>query len=136
MKKMLLTCALLFTMFGCGDHVTDPEDTTRQRLIGMWDSITNTPDACHERIRFNSDGTFWWFKNNVISTGTWARGAGSEVTRLNFMFSAQAWEMVKFAVSDRDLYIERLGTTKVYVKVPVSLANTTASLCPSEKKIK
>jgi len=134
MKKLLLICALALSLFACGNRITDAEDNTRTLLIGMWDSVINTPDACHERIRLNNDGTFWWYKEGKIATGNWARGSGRDENRLNFMFTAQAWEMVKFTVSDRDLYVERLGTTKLFVRVPVSLANTTSSLCPAEKR--
>jgi len=133
MKKFLLA-GILVALFGCGEKVSDPPDNTDQLLIGMWDSVTNSPTICHERIRLNSDKTFWWFKDNVISSGTYAQTQESGTTRLNFMFTDKAWELVKFTVSERDLYVERVGTTRVYAKVPVSLANNVSSLCPTEKK--
>jgi len=130
MKKFLLV-GIMVTLFGCGERVSDPPDNTDQLLIGMWDSVTNKSTVCHERIRLNSDKTFWWFKDNVISSGTYAYESNS---RLNFQFTDKAWELVKFTVSDRELYVERVGTTKVYAKVPVSLANNVTSLCPTDTK--
>ena len=133
MKNFLLM-GLLIALFGCGEKVSDPPDNTDQLLIGMWDSMTNSPTVCHERIRLNSDKTFWWFKDNVISSGNYARVQDNGATRLNFMFTDKAWELVKFTVSERDLYVERVGTTRAYAKAPVSLANNVSSLCPTEKK--
>lgn len=132
MKNFLLA-SLLMVLFGCGDKVSDPPDNTDQILIGMWDSVTNSKTVCHERIRLNSDKTFWWFKDKVISSGSYARVQEGDASRLNFMFTDKASEIVKYTVSERDLYIERVGTTKVYARVPVSLANGVASLCPNDK---
>jgi hypothetical protein len=133
MRVFLVVGLMLLNLTGCGNRVSDPDDNTEQLLMGMWDSVTNNPTVCHERIRLNSDKTFWWFKDNAISTGTYAReGDQPNSGRLNFMFTNKAWELVKFTVSDRDLYIERVGTTRVYAKAATSLANNVSNLCPTE----
>lgn len=134
MKKFLFM-GLLLALVGCGERVSDPPDNTDQLLIGMWDSVSNSPAVCHERIRLNSDKTFWWYKDTAISSGTYERtGDATNTGRLNFMFTDKAWELVKFTVSDRELYIERVGVSRVYAKAAASLSNNISGLCPTEKK--
>jgi len=128
MKKLLLVSFLF--LGGCGDKVTDAPDNTDSLLLGMWDSVSNTPSVCHERIKLNTDNTFWWFDTNVISSGTYGR----DKDRINFMFTSKAWENIKFSITDRELYMSRVGTSKVYTKVPLSTLNI--SPCPSEAKSK
>jgi len=129
MRKICLTFFSFLLLCSCGERIRDAADTTESLLVGTWDSVSNTKSVCHERIRFNSDKTFWWFQDNFISYGTYGR----ESNQLNFKFTNQAWEMVKFQVTDRDLYLERRGETTVYSKVPTSMSTKTTSLCPSDK---
>jgi len=125
MKKLLVIFILLV---GCGDRVTDASDNTDSLIIGMWDSVSNTTAVCHERLKLNTDNTFWWFDTNVISSGTYSRNKD----RLDFMFTNKAWENVRFSITDRELYISRVGVSKVYTKVPLSTYNV--SPCPSDGK--
>jgi hypothetical protein len=131
MKKIMVLAGLMLALASCGDRVSDPKDNTDQVLIGMWDSVSNSPSACQERLRLNSDKTFWWYKDRVMSTGTYGQEGAHGTGRLNFMFSNKAWEVMKYTVSDRDLYVERMGVTRVYARVSTSLAGETASLCPA-----
>lgn len=128
MMRNLLLLMVSLVMFGCGNKVTDPTDNTDQLLLGMWDSVSNTPSVCHERLKLNSDNTFWWFDSTVISSGTYGR----DKDRLNFMFTTKAWENVQFSVTDRELNMTRVGTSRVYTRIPLSTANL--SPCPSEAK--
>lgn len=131
MKNFCLTLFSLLLLYGCGERIRDAADNTDSLLIGTWDSISNTSAVCQERIRINPDKTFWWFQDDSLYIGTYGR----ESNQLNFKFTNQAWEMLKFQVTDRDLYLERRGRTKVYTKVPESMSIKTSSLCPEETKI-
>ena len=115
MKKffVLLTTLLLL---GCGDRVTDAEDNTDDLLVGLWDSVHNDSTVCHKRLRLNSDRTFWWFADGKISAGSFGRGEDG----LNFEYTDQPWEIMKFEVTDRELRIERMGVTSLYVRVPIA----------------
>ena len=125
MKKffVLLTTLLLL---GCGDRVTDAKDNTDDLLVGLWDSVHNDATVCHKRLRLNSDRTFWWFEDGKISAGTYGRSPDG----LNFEFTDQAWEIMKFEVTDRELQIRRLDRTYLYVRVPMAVNH---SPCPSRK---
>lgn len=125
MKKLILVCFLFPLLWGCGNQITEPPDNTMPLLLGMWDSVSNNANVCHERLRLNTDLTFWWFENNVISSGTYGR----DYDRLNFMYTNKTWEMVQFSVTDRELYLNRVGTTNMYTRVPVT-ANS--SPCPDK----
>jgi hypothetical protein len=94
----------------------------------MWDSVSNNTDVCHERLRINSDKTFWWFEETVTNVGTYGR----EGDKLNFMFTNKAWELVQFSVTDRQLFLVRVGKKKVYTRIPISVARS-SSPCPTEK---
>jgi len=125
--KRLLVLGLLLLLGGCGQRVTDAPDNTDALLLGMWDSISNDANNCHERLRLNKDKTFWWFEgSSPISVGTYGR----DDDRLNFMFTNKTWEVVKFEVTDRELFLTRTGTTKSYTRVP--LAAVSISSCPKE----
>jgi hypothetical protein len=126
MKKLMFAGVFLL-LLGCGNRVSDPVDNTNDLLLGMWDSISNDASVCHERLRINSDRTFWWFDNRVTSAGTYGR----DDDRLNFMYTNKPWEMVKFVVNDRELYLTRTGLTRMYTRVPIT-ANS--SPCPTEGK--
>lgn len=127
MKKVLIGLLLLFC-WGCGDRVTDANDNTDSLLLGMWDSVSNNASICHERVRLNTDKTFWWYDGNAVSAGTYGR----DDNRLNFMFTNKTWEVVKFQVTDRELFLTRTGITKVYTRVPIASMN---SPCPAESKL-
>lgn len=123
MKKgfLLLVGALLF--ISCGDNVRDAKDTTDQDLVSVWDSISNTPNKCYERLVLNSDKTFWWYSGGVMNGGTW----GISEATLNFMYTGKAWEVVKFNVDKRELGLVKVGVYKTYVKVP---SQGYVSACP------
>jgi len=125
MKKVLTSFLILFC-FSCGNKVTDAPDNTDSLLLGLWDSVANTSTVCHERLKLNADNTFWWFDAKVVSSGTYGR----DKDQVNFMFTTKAWENIKFSVTDRELYLSRVGISKVYTRVPLSTANI--SPCPSE----
>lgn len=114
MKKYFILLSLL--LLGCGDRITDPKDNTDDLLVGLWDSVHNDVTVCHKRLRLNSDRTFWWFADDKISAGTYGRGEDG----LNFEFTDQPWEIMKFEVTDRELKIRRLDETSLYVRVPMA----------------
>jgi hypothetical protein len=122
-----LSFVFLFSLFlgGCGDRVVDPDDTTDAQLLGMWDSVSNSATVCHERLRLNPDKTFWWFDNKNTTVGTYGRSQSEP--QVNFMFTTQAWEVIRFQVTDRELYLTRTGTTRVYTRVPLT---SNSSPCP------
>jgi hypothetical protein len=126
MRKFLLTGFLLLSM-GCGKTIKDPDDNTDALLLGMWDSVSNTTSVCHERLKLNSDKTFWWFAELATSAGTYGR----ETDKLNFMFTNRAWEVVQFSVTDRQLFLTRVGVKKVYTRVPLAIAAAN-SPCPQD----
>lgn len=128
MKKIVLI-GFLFLFVGCGKTVKDPDDNTEALLQGMWDSVSNSAEVCHERLRINSDRTFWWFEETVTNIGTYGR----EGDKLNFMFTNKAWEIVQFSVTDRQLFLVRVGKKKVYTRIPIAIANN-SSPCPTETK--
>ena len=86
MKRYLFVLFISFLFFGCGYEVVDAPDNTNQLLLGRWDSISNTPFLCHERIKFNPDNTFWWYESKTINFGTYER----DKDRLDFMFTNKA----------------------------------------------
>lgn len=130
MKKVLLI-GLLLLLGGCGDRVTDADDNTDKLLLGLWDSVSNNSTVCHERLRLNTDKTFWWYEGNGTTTlGTYGR----DDSRLNFMFTNKTWEVIKFQVTDRELLLTRTGSSQVYTRVP--LAAMSLSACPSETKVR
>ena len=130
MKRLCFVFLFSLLLWGCGDKVKDPEDTTDAQLLGMWDSVSNSATVCHERLRLNPDKTFWWFDNKSTTVGTYGR-SGSEPPQLNFMFTTQAWELIRFQVTDRELYLTRTGTTRVYTRVPLTV---NSSPCPDSTK--
>lgn len=125
---MLVFCVLFPLFFwGCGDKVVDPADTTDSQLVGLWDSVSNNATVCHERIKLNADGTFAWFNGKDTLAGSYAR---NEPHQLNFMFTTQGSELVRYQLTERELFLTRTGATRVYIKVP---ANTTTSPCPIDR---
>ncbi len=128
MKKIFVLLTSLLLM-GCGDRVTDAKDNTDGLLVGLWDSVTNESTVCHKRLRLNSDRTFWWYVDGEISAGTYGRGEDG----INFEYTDQPWEIMKFEVTDRELRIHRLGVVYLYVKVPMAANH---SPCPSDGKKK
>ena len=127
MRKVLLI-GLFLLLGGCGVRVTDAEDNTDKLLLGLWDSVSNNATTCHERLRLNTDKTFWWYEGDKVTTlGTYGR----DDDRLNFMFTNKTWEVVKFTVTDRELLLTRTGSSQVYTRVP--LAAMSLSSCPVEK---
>jgi hypothetical protein len=130
MKRLCFVFLFSLLLWGCGDKVTDPEDTTDAQLLGMWDSVSNSATVCHERLRLNPDKTFWWFDSKSTTVGTYGRNK-EEPPQLNFMFTTQAWELIRFQVTDRELYLTRTGMTRVYTRVPLT-ANS--SPCPDSTK--
>ena len=127
MKRLILSFLVSLLLWGCGDRVVDPADNTDALLLGMWDSVSNDATVCHERLRLNADKTFWWFDNKVVAAGTFGR----DEERLNFMYTNKSWEMIKFQVNERELYLTRTGLTRMYTRVPLT-ANS--SPCPAEGK--
>jgi len=127
MKKLLWISLVPLFLGGCGERVVDPADQTNEQLIGMWDSVSNNATVCRERLRINTDKTFWWFDSKTTGAGTYGR----DEDRLDFMFTNKAWETIRFVVTDRELYLTRTGRTSVYTRVPVTANN---SPCPTEGK--
>jgi len=130
MKRLVFVFLFSLLLGSCGDVVKDPDDTTDSQLLGMWDSVSNNATVCRERLRLNPDKTFWWFDNKNTAVGTFGRDQ-SELPHLNFMFTSQAWEVIRFQVTDRELYLTRTGTTRVYTRVPL---NANSSPCPDSTK--
>jgi len=124
-----MRCLIFFlalTFLGCGDRITDADDNTDALLVGLWDSITNNQAECHERLRLNSDKTFWWYFSNQISKGTY----GINPDGLDFEFTDRAWQIMNFSVTDRELRISRLNESLLFIRVPKGAD----SPCPGEKK--
>lgn len=130
MRREILVGFLFVLLCSCGERVRDAADNTDSLLVGTWDSILNSDEECQERIRMNLDKTFWWFQDSTVSSGTYGRDA----TTINFKFTSKPWEMVKFKVTGRDLYLERRGQAKTYTKVPTSVSSHVTSLCPRDKR--
>jgi hypothetical protein len=128
MRKLIWASLIPLFLWGCGERVVDADDRTNDQLLGMWDSVSNSPTVCHERLRINNDKTFWWFDGKTTGAGTYGR----EEDRLDFMFTTKAWETVRFVVTDRELYLTRTGRTSLYTRVPVTANN---SPCPTESKV-
>lgn len=127
MKKSLIGLIFILLCWSCGERVVDPEDNTDSLLLGMWDSVSNNTTSCHERLRLNSDKTFWWFDKGATYAGTYGRND----KELNMMYTNKPWEMIQFQVTDRQLYLTRTGATRMYTRVPLT-ANS--SPCPAEGK--
>lgn len=127
--KIFIALLTSLMLLGCGDHVTDAKDNTDGLLVGLWDSIQNNKTVCHNRLRLNSDKTFWWFSGGQgdLGVGTYGRSADG----LNFEFTDQPWEIMKFTVTDRELTLSRMGDAFLFTRVPLS---ATYSPCPGNKK--
>ena len=122
MRRILGIIGLLW-LTGCGDVVRDEEDTTVERLAGVWDLVSNSPTTCYERIALNKDVTFWHHVSNVTYGGTWERDDNT----INFRYTSKPWETFKFEVDARELVLVRMGVTKNYLRIPRSGYN---SVCP------
>ena len=127
MKSLIFFLALVLS--GCGDRITDAEDNTDALLAGLWDSITNDAWTCHDRLRLNSDKTFWWYSEGALSSGTYGRASEG----LNFEFTDAAWEIIQFDVTDRELVLFRLNQRLRFTRVPM---RSGISPCPGKPRPK